>query len=551
MAPKGDSYDIQASKTRVGVVKRFGFAAATALVLAVVAIGSAASRDSAGGTLRINISNSDVTSLDPAIDYEFYGGQVMYLTCAKLLNYPDKPAPLGSQLVPEIAAGMPRVSADGRTYTFTIRPGYRFSTGEAVTAASFERVFERDLSPKMSSPAVNFLGDVVGAAAVVAGHAVKPSGVRAQGNRLTIRLTRAAPDLLARLGMPFFCAVPVSTAIDPNGLIPAGAGPYYVAKRVPNRSIVLKRNPYYTGPRPHRPTEIDISVSTNQDASYLQVTRGDVDYDFAGPPPADLGVLAHKFGTNRGRFFVHPFMSVEYLALNTQRAPLTDPHIRQAINYAVSRTAILTQNGFRAGTPTDQILPPTLHGFRDAHIYPLTQPEIDKAKALLGGQTLRINLYTTIDQANVKMATVIQANLAKIGITVDIKQYAFGVLVSKIGVPTEPYDMVLIGWFADYADPYDFVNILLEGDKITKANNVNLARFNDPKFNKEIKQAALIAGPRRYSTYGKLDVDISRVAAPWASLYNSNAREYVSAHVGCYVYQPVYAAMDLASVCLK
>jgi ABC-type transport system substrate-binding protein len=375
--------------------------------------------------------------------------------------------------------------------------------------------------------------------------------VRVSGNQLTITLTRAAPDLLARLGMPFFCAMPAATPNDPTGLVPAGAGPYYVAKRVPNRLIVLKRNPYYTGTRPHRPTEIDITVNTNQDASYLQVTRGDADYDYAGVPPSDLGPLASKYGINHGRFFVHPFMSVEYLALNTQRAPLTDPRIRHAINFAVSRTAVLAQNGFHAGTATDQILPPTLRGFRDAHIYPLTQPEIDKAKALLGGQALHLNLYTTIDQANVKQASVIQANLAKVGITVDIKQYAFGVLVSKIGVPTEPYDMVLLGWFADYADPYDFVNILLEGDKITKANNVNLARFNDPAFNKRIKQAALISGPRRYSTYSKLDVDISRVAAPWASLYNSNAREYVSSHVGCYIYQPVYAAIDLASACLK
>jgi peptide/nickel transport system substrate-binding protein len=79
-------------------------------------------RESAsGGVLRINISKSDVTSLDPAIDYEVYGWTILSLTCAKLVNYADRPAPVGSTLVPEVAASLPRVSADGRTYTFTIR----------------------------------------------------------------------------------------------------------------------------------------------------------------------------------------------------------------------------------------------------------------------------------------------------------------------------------------------------------------------------------------------------------------------------------------------
>ena len=124
-------------------------------------------------------------------------------------------------------------------------------------------------------------------------------------------------------------------------------------------------------------------------------------------------------------------------------------------------------------------------------------------------------------------------------------------LVSKIGVTSEPYDMVALGWIADYADPYDFINILLSGNKITKTNNVNLAQFNDPKFNSEINHAALLIGSRRYSTYGKLDVDISRIAAPWASLSNSNTREFVSSKVGCYTFQPILGAMDLATACLK
>lgn len=504
-----------------------------------------------GGTLRVNISKSDVTTLDPQIDYEFLGGAILWITCVKLVYYPDRPAPLGSQLRPEAAAGLPRVSRDGRTYTFTVRSGYRFNTGEAVTAASFGRAFERIFAPKMGSPGVNFVSDIVGAPAALKGKAKLPSGIKVSGNTLTIKLVQPAPDLVARLGMNFFCAVPQSTPIDPNGVTPAMAGPYYVAQRVPDRRIVLKRNPLYHGPRPHNLDEIDFTPNTNQQTSFLQIDKNQVDYDLYGNPPTEMASLAKRFGVNRARFWVHPTLEVNYLALNTQRPPFNDANVRRAVNFAISRSAVLAQAGFKAGNPSDQVLPPGIRGFRDAKIYPLTKADAAKAKAMLGGKSFTVNLYTTTDDTATRQAQVVQAELGQIGVTVNIKQYAFGVLVSKIGVTSEPYDIVALGWIADYADPFDFINILLSGDKITKSNNVNLAQFNDPTFNNRITQAAALTGARRFSTYGKLDVDISRVAAPWAALSNSNTREYVSNRVGCYTFQPVLGEMDLAATCLK
>jgi ABC-type oligopeptide transport system substrate-binding subunit len=504
-----------------------------------------------GGTLRVNISKSDVTTLDPQIDYEFLGGSVLWATCVKLVYYPDRPAPLGSQLVPEAAVGLPRVSRNGRTYTFTVRSGYRFNTGEPVTAASFGRSFERIFAPKMGSPGVNFVSDIVGATAALKGKVKLPSGIRITGNTLSITLVKAAPDLIARLAMNFFCAVPVGTPIDPNGVTPAMAGPFYIAQRIPNRRIVLKPNPFYRGPRPHHLAEIDFTPNTNTQTSFLQIDKDQADYDLYGSPPTEYAGLATKFGVNRGRFWVHPAMIVSYLALNTQRAPFSDAKLRQAVNFAVSRSTILAQSGFKAGTPSDQVLPPTMRGFRDAKIYPLTAPDIARAKDLTGGQTFNVTLYTTTDDTATRQAQVVQNELAKIGVTVNIKQYAFGVLVSKTGVTSEPYDIVALGWIADYADPFDFINILLAGDKVTKTNNVNLAQFNDPKFNSQMRHAALLTGSKRFSVYGKLDVDISRIAAPWASLYNSNVREFVSSHVGCYTFQPILGAMDLATACLK
>ena len=132
-----------------------------------------------------------------------------------------------------------------------------------------------------------------------------------------------------------------------------------------------------------------------------------------------------------------------------------------------------------------------------------------------------------------------------------MKRFSFGILITKSGVPTEPYDMVGIGWFADYADPQDFINVLLDGARITKDNNVNLARFDDPTFNKRMNAASLLTGSARYAAYGNLDVSITRDAAPWAVSNVANTREFVSSRVGCYIYQPAYGAMSLPAACLK
>ena len=128
---------------------------------------------------------------------------------------------------------------------------------------------------------------------------------------------------------------------------------------------------------------------------------------------------------------------------------------------------------------------------------------------------------------------------------------AGAVQITREGTRGAQFDLTDEGWNADYADPYDFINVLLDGNKITKSNNPNLAQLNDPTFDSRMEQAALIIGQRRYTTYGKLDVDITRDAAPWASLYNLNVREFVSNRVGCYTFQPVLGEMDLAATCIK
>ena len=131
--------------------------------------------------LRLNASDTTVEFLDPALNYDFIGWRLEYLTCARLLSYPDKPGAAGARLVPEVARGMPRVGNGGRTYTFTVRRDFRFSDGTAVTPRSFVRAIERALHPKMQSPAANFVSDITGAGAVQKGARTTPSGVVVKG----------------------------------------------------------------------------------------------------------------------------------------------------------------------------------------------------------------------------------------------------------------------------------------------------------------------------------------------------------------------------------
>src|SRR5664279_5387958 len=228
--------------------------ALVALLAALCVAGAATAKNTtvkAGGTLNVDLT-TDVDYTDPALSYLSTGWELEYATCLKLMNYPDGIGPRTAQLVPEAAAGFPKVSGNGKIYDFTINAGFtKFSDGSAVTAASFKAAFDRDADPKMQSPAGAFMSDVVGAATSPV------SGVQAKGKHLVITLTRAAPDFLARVAMPFFCAVPASTPHDPNGVLtPAAAGPYYIASRTPNKSILLKQNPYYKGKRPHNASQI-------------------------------------------------------------------------------------------------------------------------------------------------------------------------------------------------------------------------------------------------------------------------------------------------------
>jgi ABC-type oligopeptide transport system substrate-binding subunit len=520
--------------------------------LATFTAGAVAKSGAQGGTLNIDLA-TDVDYTDPALAYFTPSWEIEYATCLKLVNYPDANGAKGSQLIPEAAVGFPKISNTGKTYDFNVKVGFtKFSDGKPVTAANFKAAFDRNADPKMQSPSLAFFSDIVGA------DRSPVAGVKVKGSHLIINLTRQAPDFLARMAMPFFCAIPTNLARDPNGALALpSAGPYYISDRVPNKSITVKKNPNYKGKRPHNFNQFSYTIGNSQDATYLRVQQGATDYAAGGIPPASYAEAAQKYGINKGQFWVKPIVGMSYLAFNHDRplfkgAPGTA--LAKAINYVIDRKAMLAQGGYLAGQRTDQILPTSLPGYRDAALYPLKGPDITTAKkwaakaGIKDGQA--VEYYTSNRGSAPLVAQILQYNLKQIGLNMNSHLFARAVQIDKEGTRGEPFDITSEAWQADYPDPYDFINVLLDGGLIHDSNNNNVAYFNDPKYNKQMRDAALLSGPNRYKTYGSLDISMMNNNPPWAVRNVLNDRILLSSKVGCFVFSPIFT-VDLAAACSK
>jgi len=431
-----------------------------------------------------------------------------------------------------------------------VKPGEKFSPGnEPVTAKSFADAINRDLNPGMTSPAVPFIKDVVGAQAVVDGKAKTASGVKVSGNKLIIPLERPAPDFIARLTLSFFTAIPKNTPINPQGenTMPM-AGPYYIKSYTRNRTAIIAKNPNYKGPRPHNIDQFVVTINTDLNQSFLQVKAAQADFDAAALPPEQIASLAPL---RNKQFFSNPQVGTDYVALNNDSPLFKNLAARKAANYAIDRASMARARGAFAGPTDDQILAPGIAGYIPQKIYP-KYADANKAKAMWnkGGH---LTLYTGNKGAAVVQGQVLQYDFSKMGMDVDVKQFTSAVLYAKAGTKGEPYDAVLGGWIWDYPDPFDFEDVLLNGKNIHATQNNNLAYFNNPTINKKLDAAARLTGDARYNAYGKLDIDITSHYAPWAAFLHRARNEFFSSKVNpsCYVYQPIIGTVDLGALCLK
>ena len=488
--------------------------------------------------------------------------QLMYETCAGLLTYPDLPGASGERLVPDVAAALPTVSADGRTYTFTISRGFRFSppSNAPVTAATFAHTIDRVVSPNGGYER-GFFGDIVGETAFAAGKAKRLVGVVAHGDKLMVRLTAPAPDLPARLAMISFCAVPDDTPYAPQTEPIPSAGPYYIVSSGPAQ-LILKRNPNYGGHRPRVPREIIYSFGESYANAVNDVVAGRRDYVSSVQLALDTNVpssisasLQRRYGVNSAparagqqRYFVNPTVTLNFFALNAGRRLFASTLVRQAVNYAINRQALVAVAGpYYGGEPISHYLPPGMPGSLPGPVYPLGTPDLARARALVRGIHARATMLTCNTLTCVQAGQLVQNELGRIGITVDVTSLPIDAMSTRMAT-SNSWDIGWVTWSYDFADPSDYISGIFDPELY--GGDLGAYGGLQRRWITAIQHAFTATGPHRLENYGRLDDALASQAAPIVAWSTQSARDLFAARVGCETYQPIYG-MDLGRLCFR
>ena len=518
-----------------------------------------------GEEIRISTPTDDGNYGTPdPLNYDQTSQQLLYTTCAGLLNYPDDTGPAGTRLKPEIAAAMPTISDRGRTYTFRVRSGFRFSppSNEPVTAATFRHSLERELSPKNQfSPGPQFASDIVGVSAYRAGKTSDISGMRVRGNSLSITLVRPAGDFLTRLSMSAFCPVPLSTPVHSKRYLtaaPPSAGPYYVASVQGDRTVLL-RNPNYRGDRPRKPQRIVLTSDTPTEKAVALTNGGAVDmlpWDFDNTSSLLLpnGVLDRRSGTRSvaaraaaQRFFLYNAPLVDYIVLNTERPLFHDARVRRAVSYALDRRALARSF---ADAPDDQIVPPAVPGFEPGGVYLSERPNLAAARGLAGNRRRRAVLYFCGNPQERNVASIVRSELARIGFAVSIDESQSCPSNGRYDARSRRADLILVnGLMSEERDPQPFLERVLASDG-SFGSVLGKGAWTSAAFRRQLDSARLLRGASRTAAYHVIVDELMR-AAPVAAYGSWVWSEYFSPKVGCKVFEGEYGFVDLGALCKR
>lgn len=450
----------------------------------------------------------------------------------------------------DLAAAPPTVSADRKTWTFTLRRGVRFSNGAEVTADDLAFSITRVLSPHLKpSPSPDQTTNAVfqGSQAYISGKANSVSGIRVLG-RYTIRFVlnqplAVFPDLLAE--SPNF-VVPKALVQKEGDLAfashPVGTGPFVLQSwQKATDSVVLVRNPYYF--RTGKPYVDKVVVSYNMPSSLiaLKVEKGELDGYGSDSEVAGADAKQARGDPTYQHYLVPgPLTWVYWLDNDVRVAPMTNPRLRQAVAMAINRTRLVQLQGGQA-EPAYQLyvaLDPQHDSALDQHpVYPY---DPTKAAALVKasgyhGQPIVI-LYTT--GGDVTVPEAIQQDLQQIGLTVNLR----GVPSSSqqaIMASTQGHNLTVGSWSIDFPDAYDLYSGQLACG-VNGTNGTSGAHYCDPTADSLVSQAqGLPFGAGRNALLRAAQLRLLRSAA-YVPLYYFKSIDMVSPKVGGFYYQPIY-----------
>jgi len=238
------------------------------------------------------------------------------------------------------------------------------------------------------------------------------------------------------------------------------------------------------------------------------------------PNPADVEAMAKDPDIN---LMQQEGLNVGYLAFNTEKAPFTDKRVRQALNMAINKQAIIDVVFQGAGKAAKNPIPPTIWSYNDGvKDYPYDPAAAKALLAEAGVTNLKTNIWAMPVQRPYnpnarRMAELIQADWAKVGVEAEIVSFEWGEYLkrSKLG----EHDTVLLGWTGDNGDPDNFLYVLL-GCEAAK-NSANRARWCFKPFEDLLLAAKATADvAERTKLYEQAQV-VFKEEAPWVTIAHS------------------------------
>jgi len=506
-----------------------------------------------------------IENIDPQRTYYVPEWQYEWLTARSLLSFAHQTGARGYRLVRDGAKSY-TVSKNGKTYTFNIRRGMKLSNGAPITAKNYEHMLLRVLHENVGSPLASFLTDpaaveIVGATAYNSGNATTVPGVKViSPYKLRIGLVRPNVLLPTLMALPPTGAiatnVPFSpvTSVSASNPLPAG-GRYYVQEYVPDRSIKIRKNRFYkplgAPPIPGVVDGFDYDIGVQQDQALLLIKNGQSDWAADGLSGTAWGPIFAQYGT-KGRARVIPTSVVDYVTMNTSKGVFANQNARKAVAFGIGRNSLVNVRGAKAGYAQCSLLTPAIPGYKKCSAYP-KNPNLSRARTLARGHTGdHINYWYTSSTLGTQIQQLATSQLNAIGFNnIDHRPFSSG-LFTALGRRGNDYDFALVGWSADFPDPYDYINKLLSGNTIQDVQNNNTAYFNNPTANRLRNNAAKKKGKDRLTTYGNLDNRIMSTWAPIASIDNRNDREFFSSRIDTksITISPIYE-IDLGKIALK
>jgi peptide/nickel transport system substrate-binding protein len=479
---------------------------------------------SALGTLMIG-KPTEPDTLDPHVAQSNNSITVTCETYETLVKFAIVNGHATADVVPGLAQSW-SVDKDGKIWDFTLAQGHRFSDGRIVDAAavkfSFDRLLEIAKGPNEDYPAI---------------------GSTEVRDANTVRFVLAYPfaPFLASLAS---CAGEVvdpavmAYAVDKDfaqGYLSThsmGSGPYRVASVEKGQQIILEPNPYFNGPAP-RINRVVIKIIKEASVRRLELEKGDLDL-IEEVSPDQVDVLRKKPGIV---MIDEPCFRQDYLSLNTRRPPLDNVLVRQALSYAIDYQGIIDGVLLGKGRQMRGFIPEGFWG----HDAAVKQFHYDpqKARSLLmqaGVQHLKLGyLYAKADPTWETVGLVLQQNLADIGVTLDLREYAYSTMRDMMD--RGDFDIAIGNYTPDFADPSQYLNYWVDSRLFGLAGN--RAFYKNAEVDDLIRRAiALSDVAERTALYQKAQ-RIAVEDAPYILLSQKNYEVAMRSNVHGYIYNPL------------